>query len=101
MPGIPLDDQSIKTIPRAEAFANVYDQMLELAAEHLTEPVTARVDTFEDGTFRITVYHHLAGAGEREVLYYHTERSDCQVKYGIESDEEIKQEEIITSINPG
>jgi hypothetical protein len=48
----------------------------------------------------IGVYHHLAGAGEREVLYYHTERSDCQVRYGIESDEEIRDDQVVTSIEP-
>jgi dsDNA-binding SOS-regulon protein len=100
MSKIPFEEQSVETIPRSEAFAEVYDQMLELADEHLTEPLSAKISTFEDGTFRITVYHHFAGAGEREVLYYHTERSDCQVIYGIESDEEIRDEHVITSIEP-
>lgn len=89
-------------MPDAAAFADVYDELLELAEEHLTRPVTATVRTYEDGTIRILVYHHRPAQQEREVLYYHTERSDGAVEYAIEdrANEELRAERTIAEIEP-
>lgn len=103
MTKLPPGEGSIATIPEADQFVPVYERMHDLAAEHLTEPVTAQINTYEDATFRVTFYHHYPGQDKREVLYYHTERSDGTVKYGIEdyANETITNERVITAIEPG
>mgnify|MGYP000601519195 CR=1 FL=1 len=90
---------AIAGIPRADEFGTVYDQLLELADEHLTEPVSAKVDAWEDGTYRVLVYHHIP-PDQREGLYFHSDEG--VVRYGIEdnSEGELKNERVITTISP-
>ena len=70
----------------------IYDEMRELADEHLTRPVTFTIDTYEDGTFRIRAEHHIPPDGE-ETLYYHSE--DQTIRYAVVLDGAIKDEKII------
>lgn len=98
MDGIALDEQSVATMPRAEAFATAYDELLDLASDHLTEPVSATIDTWEDGEFRIRVYHQIP-PDEREVLYYHS--SEPEVRYAIQSDDSIRGERVVATIDAG
>lgn len=90
-----LEEQSPETVPRADAFAAVYDRMLTLASEHLTSPISVTVDTWEDGTFRIQAYHQ-RHPHEREVLYYHSEEG--VVRYGVEAGDELKCERVVTRL---
>lgn len=92
------EEQSIDTIPRGKDFNGIYQQMLDLAGEHLNEPVTATIDTWEDGTFRVRVFHHIPASNEREVLYYHSEEG--VIRYGVESDDELKSERVVSTNEP-
>jgi len=93
---VPLEDQSPATVPRADEFAAIYDFMLEIAPEHLETPISATVDTWEDGEIRITVYHHYPGTEKREVLYYHS--SEGVIRYGVESEDRVRDEQVITTV---
>lgn len=91
-------EDPIDAMPGAAAFEDVYHRLLELAADELHRPVSTTIDTWEDGTFRIRVYHHIAGAGERETLYYHSDEG--VVRYGIEGGDRLKDERVVTTIEP-
>lgn len=82
-------------LPDATAFASIYAELLELAEEHLTRPVSTTIDTWEDGTFRIRVYHHIPPESQ-ETLYYHS--AEGEVRYGIETPDELKDERVVTTI---
>lgn len=68
-------------LPHSEAFAAIYDDLLELADAHIDRPRSATIDTWEDGTFRIRIYHQ-RHPDTRESLYYHSEEG--VVRYGVE-----------------
>jgi len=72
------DDQAL---PRADAFATIYDELLTLAAEHVDRPHSATIDTWEDGTFRIRIYHQRS-PDIQESLYYHS--AEGVVRHGVE-----------------
>lgn len=84
-------------LPALTEVVDVYDRMVELADEHLTRPVTAKINTWEDGTFRIRVFHQRR-PDVRETLYYHSEEGT--VRYGVEGDDELKDERVVTTIEP-
>lgn len=95
---VSLEEQSMDTIPRSQAFADVYDEMLDLAPEYLDENVSVEVDAWMDGSFRVVVFHW-RGEDEREALYYHSDEG--VVRYGVETDEELKVDRSVTAIEPG
>ncbi|MEF8782068.1 MAG: hypothetical protein V5A39_03855 [Haloarculaceae archaeon] len=70
--------------------------MLELAADHLSSPISVTVDTWEDGTYRIQAYH--CRPDEREVLYYHSDEG--VVRYGVEAGDDLKCDREVTRIEP-
>jgi hypothetical protein len=76
-----------QVLPPASAFTGVYAELHELADDYLDRPITATIDTFEDGTFRVQVYHHISPDG-REALYYHSEEGE--ILYGVEASDELK-----------
>ena len=41
------------------------------------------MDAWENGTYLVTIFHHRAGANEREVLRYHS--AEEVLKYGVEN----------------
>jgi len=86
-------------LPRADAFADVYDRMLDLADEHLPTPISATIDTWEDGEFRIKLYHHIPTDTE-EVLYYHS--AEQTVRYAIQDleAETLTNERVVATIEP-
>lgn len=84
-------------LPPVEEISPIYDRLLELAGEHLARPVTATVDTWEDGTFRIRVFHHYAGTDNRETLYYHS--AEGAVRYGVEGDDTLTDERVVARID--
>lgn len=86
MPEVDYSVTSIADVPRAASFAKIFDRMLDLAEDHVASPVTASVDAYEDGTFRIKIYHHRP-PDEKEMLYYHSDEG--RVLYGRENDERI------------
>jgi len=63
-------------LPRAGAFADVYDQLIKLAARKLDRPISTRIRTWEDETFEIRVWHKYGVAdGEghlKGVVRYHS-----------------------------
>jgi hypothetical protein len=83
-------------IPSAGEFSEVYDKMLMLAEEHVRHPQSAEIDAWEDGTFRIKIFHK-HGTSEEDSLYYHSEEG--VIKYAIEdldAGELVTEREITT-----
>jgi len=99
MSGADLDERPPDTVPRTDAFGDVFDRLLELADEHLEEPVAATVDAYDDGTYRVQVYHHIP-PDEREVLYYHSDEG--VIRYGVEDlgSDTLKTERVVESLEP-
>ena len=90
-------EEPCESVPRAGTFAEIYDEVLDLVDGHLQRPVTATIDTYEDGTFRIQIYHHVP-PDTREALYYHS--AEGTVFYGVEDGDELKEMDPVTSIEP-
>lgn len=94
---------SVTQAPPAEVLADidqltdVYDEMVELADEHLQRPVSTTLDTWEDGTFRIRIYHQIAPE-KRESLYYNSDEGE--VHYGVEAADELKDHRVIKTVEP-
>jgi len=86
------EDDSIENIPLADAFAKIYERMLDLTPEHLDSPVSTTIDAWVDGTYQIKIYHHIVN-DDRELLYYHSE--DGVIKYGLIGDDELVEERVI------
>lgn len=78
-------------MPAFEEFGPVYESLLELAEEHLDSPVQTRIETWEDGEFKIRVFHGYApqedGQRLRSVLRYHS-AEDAVVGALLEVDED-------------
>jgi len=90
MPGI--EDESIENIPQSDAFSEIYERMLDLAPEYVPSPASATVDAWEDGTFRVKIYHSIGTSG-RELLHYHSEEG--VIKYGLIEDDELVEERVL------
>lgn len=90
--GPEIHEGSLDEIPRAESFAPVYHEMLELVPEHLSRPVSVSIKAWEDGTFRIMVFHQIA-TDRREALYYHSDED--VIRYGIEDGNELEDERVV------
>jgi hypothetical protein len=84
-------------LPELTEMVDVYEAMVELSEEHLHRPVTVNINTWEDGTFRIRVFHQRRPT-IRETLYYHSEEG--VVRYGVEADDELNDEHVLTAIDP-
>jgi hypothetical protein len=85
---------SVDGIPEPDDFADVYHRMLELGRDYLREPVSVKIDGWQDGTFRITVFHFVPGSdGRREALFYHSEEEE--IIYGVEDNDELQSKQVV------
>lgn len=84
-------------LPALSEVVDIYEQIVELANDHLSRPITVKINTWEDGTFRIRAFHQRR-SNVRETLYYHSDEG--VIRYGVEGDDELKDEQIITTIEP-
>jgi len=74
----------VRSEPLAEQFpaksrvSSVYKQMLELAREHLDDPWTCEITTWEDGEIEVSLWHTYGWPGTdyslRGELRYHTKK---------------------------
>jgi hypothetical protein len=92
-----IDINPAVSLEAVDDAVDIYETLVELADEHLQRPVTTTVDTWEDGTFRIRVYHQRSPE-VRETLYYHS--AEGKVWYGVEAGETLRDDEVITTIEP-
>lgn len=91
---VDLDAPPADVLPALTEVVDVYDELVELADDHLQRPVSTKINTWEDGTFRIRVFHQRR-PDVRETLYYHSDEGE--ILYGVEGDEELKEMRVISS----
>lgn len=86
------EDESVENIPRPREFGEIYGRMLDLAPDHVRSPMSAKIDCWEDATFRIKIFHSIGNSG-RELLHFHSEEG--VIKYGLIEDDMLVEERVL------
>jgi len=74
---VTLDRDPDRDVPYFQEIASVLDEVINIARDQLEHPISAEVETWEDGEFKITVDHAEGGGGRyywRSVVRYHNDQ---------------------------
>jgi hypothetical protein len=93
-PGMRSDEDEL---PPATAFADVYTELCALVDEYLERPVGSKINTWEDGSVRVQIWHQRS-PDERAVLYYHSDRGE--IEYAVEHGDSVTSRETVRSVEP-
>jgi hypothetical protein len=82
-----------------ETIGPVVDEVIDIAREHLKQPISVKIWTWEDGTFKVHAKHwYPAGVttryGHRSVIQYHSDREVVK-GYLLEKDTETDDESLL------